>query len=531
MTAAPADDWQPAPCGLMVAGADGIIVRANLTVCRWLGYDPAELIGLKRFSELMPMGARVFLQTHWTPLLQIQGSVSEVQLDLFDRDRRRIPMMLSAIRRQRDGVVHDEIALLIATDRKSYERELRAERARAEAATADLAQAQAQLHAANAALSLQHRHKDEFLATLAHELRNPLAPMQNIVETLRLRQAGDGGRAAEILARQVAQITRLVDDLLNVSRIGQGKVSLALEPADIVPTLHHAAEEALSTTTAAGQQLTVDLPATPLWVLVDTARLTQIVANLLTNASKYSPAGARIALSARMRDDRVLIEVADNGIGIAPDQLLLVFEKFSQLTPGLERAQGGLGIGLSLVKGLVELHGGTVVAHSDGAGSGSRFTVSLPATAAPAAPAPVEDDHPDNLAGHGGLPVGVLIVDDNVDAADTLAMALDFLGYRTTTAHTAQAALLAMEQVRPAAAILDIGLPDMSGYALARAMRATTWGTATALIAVTGWGQDASKQAASAAGFDLHFTKPVDFHQVDRGLRQVLQRRTTAAIT
>jgi len=529
MTAAD-DDWQQAPCGLMIAAADGTIVRANLTVCRWLGYAPEELIGLKRFSELMPMGARVFLQTHWTPLLQIQGSVSEVQLDLFDKQRQRMPMMLSAIRRQRDGVVHDEIALLIATDRKAYERELRAERARAEAATADLALAQSQLSAANAALSLQHRHKDEFLATLAHELRNPLAPMLNVIETLRLRQAGqqDGGRAADILARQVAQITRLVDDLLNVSRIGQGKVSLALAPADIVPTLRHAAEEALPATTAAGQHLTVDLPASPLWVLVDQARLTQIVANLLTNASKYSPAGARIALSAAMRDHRVVIEVADNGIGIAPDQLVLVFEKFSQLVPGLERAQGGLGIGLSLVKGLVELHGGDVTAHSDGAGTGSRFTVSLPATPAPP---PVQHGQSARVAGHGALPVDVLIVDDNVDAADTLAMALDFLGYRTTTAHTARAALQVIEHARPAAAILDIGLPDMSGYQLAQAIRATPWGAGIALIAVTGWGQEANRQAADAAGFDLHFTKPVDFHEVSRGLQQVLQGRTAAGMT
>ena len=383
MTAAAAaapDRWDDTPCGLLVVGVDGVIVRANLTVCRWLGYEQAELVGIKRFSELMPMGARVFLHTHWTPLLQIQGSVSEVQLDLFDKDRRRLPMMLSAIRRQHDGVIHDEIALLVATDRKLYERELRAQRERAEAATAELAMAQAQLSAANAALSLQHRHKDEFLTTLAHELRNPLAAMHNVIEILRLRAHAANGsdRPTEILGRQIAQITRLVDDLLNVSQIGQGKVSLAMAATDIVPTLRHAADEALPAMLAAGQHLTVELPAQPLQAMVDPARLTQILANLLNNARKYSPAGAAIALRAGTRDDRLWIEVSDTGIGIAPEQLALVFDKFLQLAPGLDLAQGGLGIGLSLVKGLVELHGGEVSAHSDGAGAGSRFTVWLP---------------------------------------------------------------------------------------------------------------------------------------------------------
>ncbi|MDR7051176.1 PAS domain S-box-containing protein [Duganella sp. 3397] len=385
MTAAP-DVWDDAPCGLLFADNDGTIVRANLTVCRWLGYEPAELVGSKRFSELMPMGARVFLQTHWTPLLQMQGSVSEVQLDLLDQQRRRIPMMLSAIRRQRDGIIHDEIALLIATDRKLYERELRAERERAEAATAELAQAQAQLRDANAALSLQHRYKDEFLATLAHELRNPLASMLNVSEILRLRaQATNASdRPAEILGRQIARINRLVDDLLNVAQIGQGKVSLTMAVADIVPTLRDAFDEALPAMQAAGQHAAANLPAQPLWASVDQVRLTQIVANLLNNARKYSPAGASIVLQAGIRDGRIAIEVSDTGIGIAPDQLALVFEKFLQLAPGLDRAQGGLGIGLSLVKGLVELHGGEVTAHSDGAGTGARFTVVLPLLAGPA---------------------------------------------------------------------------------------------------------------------------------------------------
>jgi PAS domain S-box-containing protein len=374
------DLWEEAPCGLIVAAADGTILRANLTVCRWLGYALDELVGVKRFSELMPMGARLFLQTHWTPLLQIQGSVSEVQLDMLDRENRRMPMMLSAIRHQRNGAVQDDIAILMAADRKLYERELRAARAKAEAATSELSQAQARLKEANDALSLQHRNKDEFLATLAHELRNPLAPILNVIDLMNRRAAltGVDERTTGILSRQVAQITRLVDDLLNVSRVGQGKVSLALARADIVPTIRFAAEEALPAIHAADQTLLVTLPDAPVWVNVDAARLTQIVANLLNNARKYSPDNARITLAVRVRDGQAAIEVADDGIGMLPDQLSVIFEKFSQLDSALHRAQGGLGIGLSLVKGLVELHGGRVGARSDGPGRGSCFTVLLP---------------------------------------------------------------------------------------------------------------------------------------------------------
>ena len=257
------DLWEDAPCGLLIAATDGTVLRANATLSRWLGYDLPELIGHKRFPDLMPIGARVFLQTHWTPLLQMQGSVSEVQLDLLHKDGHRVPMMLSAIRRQRNGAMQDEIALLRATDRKLFERELIAARARAEAATSDLQLAQSRLRLANDALALEDRRKDEFLATLAHELRNPLAPMSNILATMRLRGVGAGPAAREldVLTRQVVQMTRLVDDLMNVSRISQGKIDLRLEPTDLVQTLQFVAEEAVSSVRAAGQSLRV--PVTP----------------------------------------------------------------------------------------------------------------------------------------------------------------------------------------------------------------------------------------------------------------------------
>ncbi|SEN22233.1 PAS domain S-box-containing protein [Duganella sp. CF517] len=515
------DLWEDAPCGLLIAASNGTLLRANATVSRWLGYELAELIGHKRLPDLMPMGARVFLQTHWTPLLQMQGSVSEVQLDLLHKDGRRIPMMLSAIRRERNGVPQDEIALLMAADRKLYERELLAARAKAEAATNDLELAQARLREANDAMAAADRRKDEFLATLAHELRNPLAPMANVIATMELRGAGapQSGRELAVLARQVAQMTRLVDDLMNVSRISQSKIDLRLEPNDLAQTLTFAAEEAMSSIHAAGQSLRIDLPAYPVWCNVDRARVTQIVANLLNNASKYSHRGAYIELVARVSGGSAVIQVIDDGMGIPPNQLDNIFDMFSQLTPALDRAQGGLGIGLSLVKGLVALHGGEVAAHSAGVGHGSCFTVRLPLIAPPA-DAVVHEPAPPPAG--TATTASIVIVDDNVDAAETLAAAMEMLGYRTVVANNGREALRAIAESLPHAAILDIGLPDMNGYELARKIRSEPWGSNIALVAATGWGQEADKQAAREAGFDLHFTKPLDFMKLDQQLRPLM---------
>jgi PAS domain S-box-containing protein len=515
------DLWEQAPCGLLIAAVDGVVLRANATLCNWLGYDVAELAGAKKFPELMPMGARVFLQTHWIPLLQIQGSVSEVQLDLLHKNGQRLPMMLSAIRRERDGRLQDEIAVLVATDRKLYERELLAARAKAEAAANDLELAQASLRQANDALSAEHRRKDEFLATLAHELRNPLAPLSNVVETIRMRGAAaqPSERELQVLSRQVTQMARLVDDLMNVSRISLGRIDLRLEPADVAQVLTFVAEEASSSIQSAGQTLRVELPDAALWANVDRTRLTQIVANLLNNSSKYSPPGAHIGLAAKVANGEIVIEVSDNGMGIPADQLTKIFNMFSQLTPALDRSQGGLGIGLALVKGLVELHGGKVAAHSEGVDKGSRFTVSLPAIAAPPAVAAT----PSVPAAEGDREVAVVIVDDNVDAAETLAEAMGMLGYQAVVAHNARDAFRLMQDSPLRVAVLDIGLPDLNGYELAKKIRREPWGAAMVLVAATGWGQASDKQAAKDAGFDLHFTKPLDFMALDSQLRSLLR--------
>ncbi|CAN7264477.1 ATP-binding protein [Pseudoduganella sp. LjRoot289] len=512
----PVSHWDDAPCGLLVSAADGAILYANATFRRWLGYEEDELAGAMRFPQLLPMGARVFHQTHFAPLLQMQGSVSEVQLDLLHRDGHRVPMLLNAQRRLRNGVQVDEIAVFMALDRKQYERELLHARRTAEAAAEGLRQAEARLIALNEALSQEHRRKDEFLATLAHELRNPLAPMTSVVETLRRKDYDDPHLvwARGMLDRQLRQMTHLVDDLLETSRISQGKIELRLETVELRAVLGAAAEAAQPAFDTAGQTLVVDAGTQPLLLRGDPVRLTQIVSNLLTNASKYTPSGGRIQLTLRKEGGDAVIEVRDNGIGIPPEQLDNIFSMFSQLTPAMERAPGGLGIGLALTRGLVELHGGRASAHSEGPGHGSQFTVRLPLPAEAIAPQPPPAPVP--VADAAGTTA--LIVDDNVDAAESLAMALDFVGYSTRTAHSGGAALAALAAFQPRLALLDIGLPDFDGYELARRIRLLPGGAGILLIAATGWGQDADRQAALDAGFDLHMTKPVDFMQLHQAI-------------
>ena len=522
-SAVPAPDaaWLRAPCGLLIAGSNGLIERVNDTFCNWLGYRRDELEGRERFVDLMPMGARLFHLTHWLPLLQMQGSIAEVQLDLVHRDGRRVPMLLNALRREADGSFTDEIGAMVATDRKKYERELINARQRAE--TAEAGQ-----RGLNEALAREDRRKDEFIATLAHELRNPLAPFANVLEVLRQRpdDAALWHWGQDVLQRQLDQLTHLVDDLLEVSRISQGKLELRREVLDLAPLLANAVESVTPATAAAGQTLSTVLPEQPLLVDGDRTRLTQIASNLLNNASKFTPEGGAVTLSAGVDGDFAVIEVADTGAGIPPEHLERIFDMFSQLTPPLERSTGGLGIGLALVKGLTELHGGAVAARSNGLGHGSVFQVRLP-LAAPAT-AGSTTDAPAEPAGQAFTPRRqgrrVLVIDDNVDAAETLVMALELLGHTVRSAHTGLGGLAALEQFRPDCALVDIGLPDIDGYELARRTRAAPWSTGIAMIAVTGWGQEADKRAAAQAGFDAHFTKPIDFNRLDAAIGELLAR-------
>ena len=508
--------WRRAPCGLLTAGTDGLIGQANDTFCNWLGYRHDELEGVTRFADLLPMGARLFHQTHWQPLLQMQGSIAEVQLDLIHRDGRRIPMLLNAIRRDGPEGYTDEIGAMVATDRKKYERELIDARQRAQ--TAEAGQ-----RALNDELAREHRRKDEFIATLAHELRNPLAPFANVLEVLRLRP----GHAAlwdwgyEVLERQLGQLTHLVDDLLEVSRITQGKLVLRREHVELSDILASAVDAAMPPIRTAHQTLTTALPPVPLTVDGDRTRLTQIFCNLLNNASKFTPEGGAIGLTAMVVDGAIVVEISDTGAGIPPEHLERIFDMFSQLHAPLHRATGGLGIGLALVKGLTTLHGGTVTARSAGLGQGSVFQVTLPLvrSAPDSAPATATATRHEALRKSR-----VVIIDDNVDAAETLVLALDMLGHSAQCAYTGLAGLQLLERAAPDCALVDIGLPDIDGYELVRRVRAAPWGRDIVLIAVTGWGQEADRRAATEAGFNAHFTKPIDFTKLDVAIGELLRR-------
>jgi PAS domain S-box-containing protein len=757
--------FEHAACGLLLTDANGRILRVNATFCGWLGYAAAELAGARQIQDLLSAGGKVFYQTHWAPLLKMQGSVAEVKLNITHRDGRMVPMLLNAVRRRHGDVTYIEVAVLIVADRHKYEQELLLARRNAEASVAAHQRAQRELqesrdvlslamrgarmgawshepksgkfwwsrelealagyaegrfvntpggffelihpgdlialneavdhavetgddyvaefrflHASgdwcwmegrgratydphgvplviyglgiditerkeaqtvllrqaaifehlsdaivitdlrgnitdfnvggermlgyrmreilgkpvalllppeaalnirrqalaalagegtwrgelpfvrrdgsrgvcetvikplgnargdvygavsinrditerrsaeqqltrlNLELSKADRRKDEFLATLAHELRNPLAPMRNVLEILRLKEFADPqlNWARDVFDRQLQHMTHLVDDLLEVSRITQGKLELRKQRLELARAMQSAMEAARPTVQASSHHLSVTLPCEPLYLDADPTRLSQMILNLLNNAAKYTPPGGSISLAAEREGDEAVIVVRDSGIGIPGEHLDSVFEMFSQLAPALDRSQGGLGIGLALVRGLAELHGGTIAAFSDGPGKGSEFVIRLPLTKTASLPGnsvPAEAPHAAGLR--------IVIVDDNADAAESLAMVLELEGHEVRTAGDGIAGLELIGAFAPQAVILDIGLPHLNGYEVARRIRQDYQDAGIVLIAVTGWGQQQDKQTAVTAGFDHHFTKPVDPGELQRVL-------------
>jgi two-component system, chemotaxis family, CheB/CheR fusion protein len=350
--------------------------------------------------------------------------------------------------------------------------------------------------------------KNEFIALLAHELRNPLGPIRHAANILRARTPTPDELqwATKIIDRQTEHMTRLVDDLLDVARITRGTIELRREPVDIADVLKAAVEASSALIERHHQQLRVTPPATPLYVEGDVTRLTQIVANLLDNAAKYTDAGGRIWLSAERDGEDAVIRVKDTGIGISAELLPRIFDMFTQSALPLERAQGGLGVGLSLVDRLVKLHGGTVSAHSSGPGQGSQFTVRLPAWNTPR---PAPEARPETLK-PGDHQCRVLVVDDNEDSVDSLAMLLRMLGHEVATSNDGESALELSEQFRPDVAILDIGLPKLNGYDLAKQIREKPWARELVLVALTGWGQEQHRRRSAESGFNHHLTKPVE---------------------
>ncbi|WP_437662404.1 ATP-binding protein [Sorangium sp. So ce1182] len=372
----------------------------------------------------------------------------------------------------------------------------------------------------------QDRRKDEFLATLAHELRNPLAPIRTGLEILQV--SGSEEQDRKILAmieRQVGHMVRMVDDLLDVSRITRGKVELRRERVDLRSVLNSALETSRPLIEAAAHELAVRLPAEPLLLDADPTRLAQVFANLLNNAAKYTPGGGSIRVAARRDGAAVVVRVMDSGVGIPADMLPKVFDMFTQVVRSIDRAQGGLGIGLTLVRRLVELHGGTVHAESEGPGQGSTFTVRLPLAAAdvPAARPPSSG----SAARHATAALRVLVVDDNVDGAESLALLLRMSGHRTRAVHTGPEALTAARELGADVVFLDIGLPGMDGYEVARRLRADPGFAGLVLVALTGWGTEDDRRRAREAGFDHHLTKPVDAAEVRRLVARVAQGAAT----
>ena len=369
----------------------------------------------------------------------------------------------------------------------------------------------------------QDVRKDEFLATLAHELRNPLAPIRTGLQVLKLTpQADVAARTLPVMERQLGQLVRLIDDLLDVSRINSGKIVLKRERISFQDVAAAALEASRPAMDAAGHSLTLDWPNTPVWLDADATRLAQVLSNLLTNSAKYMHPGGQIKFSAQRQGETILICVADTGMGIPADMLETVFDMFTQINRTLDRAQGGLGIGLSLVKTLVEMHGGSVHAASGGIDQGSELTVRLPTAAAVATGVPATGPLP-TAAPH--LACRILVVDDNVDAAQTMVMLLDLSGHDARPAFGGQEALDVAFSFRPDVVFLDIGLPGINGYEVARRLLANPATAKTKLIALTGWGTERDIQKSKMAGFHAHLTKPVDADAVEAILSKLLQSR------
>ncbi len=362
------------------------------------------------------------------------------------------------------------------------------------------------------------RRKDEFLALLAHELRNPLAPIKNSLELMKLASgnADQIERARAIIERQVIQMVRLVDDLLDVSRIARDQLELKKERVELALIVQQAVEVCHPHCELAGHEITLALPPEPIFLHADATRLLQVFGNLLTNACKFTQPGGCICLTAERQGHEVAITVKDTGIGIAPEMLSKVFDLFTQIDSSLERTKGGLGIGLSLAKRLTELHGGTVTAHSEGPDRGSEFVVRLPIMEEIPKPAPPTVGASTLGASTLVAPTPtttrrILVVDDNQDAATTLAMLLDLDNNQTRMAHDGLEAVQQAEAFRPAVILLDIGMPKMNGYDVCRAIREQPWGQDIVMIALTGWGKDEDRHKSKEAGFDGHMVKPVDY--------------------
>jgi PAS domain S-box-containing protein len=370
-------------------------------------------------------------------------------------------------------------------------------------------QSEARLKEANQALQAADRRKDEFLATLAHELRNPLAAIRNAAAILKAMESSnpEARWVPEVIDRQLAQMSRLLEDLLDVSRLAHDKLALRRQRVELSEVVHNAIETCGPQLDAGNHAIKVALPEGPIFLHADPVRLEQVFSNLISNAAKYTPPGGHIGITGERRGDAVVISVKDDGVGISPEMLPRLFEIFSQGERALERSQGGLGVGLSLVRGLLELHGGRVEAKSDGNGQGSEFTVHLPLMLGSSSNSPSARSGAEESA--VAARCRVLIADDARDSADSLAVILAMRGHQAHTAYDGEEAMTAAAQLRPEVVILDIRMPKRNGFEACRWIREQPWGKTTVLIALSGWGTEDDRRRTEEAGFDHHLVKPV----------------------
>ncbi len=463
-----------------------------------LGYSSAELVG----KELWQIGLIQDAQASRAMVHEVQeeGFVRYEHLPLRSRDGRRIEVEVVATLYQEDRQPVIQCNIHDIT-----------ERSRLEEKTQEQARSLADLN----------RRKDEFLAMLSHELRNPLASILNAAHLLRLQRDRNSIQveAQRMIERQVSQLARLVDDLLEVSRISTGRIRLQLEPVDLREIVHRAVEGARPQVDQKGQRLTESLPVEPVRVQGDAVRLEQIAVNILNNAGKYTDLAGQIRVTLQKEHDEAVLRIRDNGVGIDPEILPRIFDLFMQADRSLERAQGGLGIGLSLVQSLVTLHGGRVEAHST-PGQGSEFVVKFPLLSSQDEPAvPSSPDEPAVVCAEEVLapahPLKVLVVDDNVDAAQSLGMLLETSGHHVLLAYDGASALRLVREFAPDVALLDIGLPVVDGFLVAKRIREDPALRNVLLVAVTGYGRDSDMQHAREAGFDHQLVKPVHYAQIE----------------
>jgi len=465
---------------------DGVIQSWNASAERLFGYSADEAVG-RPITMIIPPDRR---DEEQEILRRIRAGE---RTDHFETVRMRkdgrlinVSLTVSPVRDESGKVVGASKTARDITERKK---------------------ADEQIQVLMSELKQADRRKDEFLALLAHELRGPLAPLRNTLEIMkRTGQSGNSDEAHGTMDRQLGQLVRLVDDLLDVSRITHGKISLAKQRVDLAQVIGQAVEASRPQAESLGHRVRVMLPPRPIYLEADPARLAQVFGNLLNNACKYTPPGGRISVTAEQTGSVVLVKVKDSGVGIPADRLTSVFEMFTQIDQNPEVSHGGLGLGLTLVKRMVEMHEGSVTAHSEGRGKGSEFVVRLPVVSEAAASYGIAPESVPAVKPHR-----ILVVDDNTDAASSLAMLLQISGNEAQTANEGLEAIELAEVFRPDVVLLDIGMPQIDGLEVCRRIRAQPWGRDMLMIALTGWGQEEDRRRSKDVGFDYHLVKPVDY--------------------